>query len=660
MGLVALLVVWYRAAIGRVLWRDEDPRTMAAFRIATGACTVAWTLDLWPLVTYLFSDEGLFLGDAARQTIATEAFAGYEEGVGGASATWLPGGLLHFAAGHHFSPLLFWDTPTVAWTLWGLLLISAAALTVGFWTRVTKWATYVLVIALVDRNTIFLAGEQVMLGALFVVCCARCDRAYAIDARGRPLEAIPAWPRVLGVLSTLPLLFVNGVAKTGERWAEGSTLHYVLHNHDFARFDAGWITPTISLYLLRPATWVAHLFELCFPLLVLGTLLRWHRSGATTTTATSPWVRVVWFALAACGLALTFVAFDPAEHVRLSRVVMTAMAIVAATACVCGPWLLRRLPPRLVTGATRWLLGRRLWIPLHLAFTGTLVLVTDLGWFVPLTAAWALLFFDGAELHRALVRLRLTTGAQHDIVPSRWTPPRWVPGWFLAWHLAACLAAGLPHPTETSPWRRQLERPLREWIAFAHTWQSFRMFAPDGPTAAFDAELARIDDDDVATRVDTGPRPGRARVFGWGRDKQRKIAVRLVTHSQTAWYRIWHARWACRDQALRTGVLPTHVRLTRVRRPLPRPRGEPVGAIERTPLASVTCAEQVHGQPRDDQRLRRGVTLPERFEAWDNPRAAKWQERRDRGEVPRWPWVPLVVLGPVAAGWLGARRRRTN
>src|SRR6187397_2497424 len=86
-GLVALLLcgagnvpVVERRALSRLILRTEDPRSIALVRIVAGILLLAYVNALAPLHRYLFSDEGLFLTDAAQQVYAAEQFAGFGDG----------------------------------------------------------------------------------------------------------------------------------------------------------------------------------------------------------------------------------------------------------------------------------------------------------------------------------------------------------------------------------------------------------------------------------------------------------------------------------------------------------------------------------------------------------------------------------------------------
>src|SRR5688500_11941921 len=79
--LVGIFVI-HRETWRRIFLRAEDPRSIAAFRIAFGLMTMANINGLWELFTYLFTDEGLFFADVAQQVFAKEQFEGFADGIG--------------------------------------------------------------------------------------------------------------------------------------------------------------------------------------------------------------------------------------------------------------------------------------------------------------------------------------------------------------------------------------------------------------------------------------------------------------------------------------------------------------------------------------------------------------------------------------------------
>ena len=80
---IALIFVMGREPWRRLLFRLEDPRPMAMFRILFGLCAMANVNGLWEHFTYLFTDEGIFITDVGRQVFARAQFEGFGNGLGG-------------------------------------------------------------------------------------------------------------------------------------------------------------------------------------------------------------------------------------------------------------------------------------------------------------------------------------------------------------------------------------------------------------------------------------------------------------------------------------------------------------------------------------------------------------------------------------------------
>lgn len=694
--LAACLVLLHAETCRRWLMRTEDARTMAAFRIACGVCTIGWTLELWPLLDYLFSDDGLFLTDTARQVFAARGFAGIADG----SVSDEPAGpldalaVLQLLASPRQSLLFFWDGPQAVRVHVLALLAAAVLFTVGLGTAVTKWLTLLLFHSLVARNSVFWAGEQVFANFLLLTCLSRCGHAYSLDAwlrarRGRALAgSIPAWPRALALLQTIPMFTANGLAKTGETWATGDTFHYMLMHPHFHRFDPTVLASSFSTNLFRVMTWVTHGFELLFPLAIAGVVLRFHRSAgiAPLAGARRQAARVVWIAAAIAMMALAALTLEGRERETLCFGVVIAASVAIVLFAIAG----RRLPLDL-DWVCRWPLGRRIWVTLLVLFTGHLVLLTSIGWFTVLTMATAILFFEHGvpaqgEDRVALPDRELALGLAALVVaglvtvvvemPMLWcialvivgialasrsrtdadARRRFMVGWFCAFHVAAVTLVLLPTADPRPAGRVALEAPFRRWLEHAHADQIWRMFAPNGSRSVLDLEVEVTTGYGHVVAIGSGiPEPlGPLRL---GRDKSEKIARRIAGEGDTQWYAKWHGRAVCRRWALEHGTSPAEVTLWRTTRAIAPPEAyadpelvaEIEGETERENIWQKECALEVHGRP---------PTAID-FRPWEKPRARAWTELRATGEVPDLPW-PLAILGLPGLVLYGRSRLRSR
>ncbi|HWB77463.1 MAG TPA: hypothetical protein VG755_20995, partial [Nannocystaceae bacterium] len=337
---------------------------MAAFRIACGVCTIGWTVELWPLSDYLFSGDGLFLRDAARQVFASSGFAGVADG----SAPGEPAGaidgaaIVQLIASPRQSALFFWDDHVAVQVHLVVLGGAALCLTVGLGTAVTKWITLVAFHSLAMRNSIFWAGEQVFWCFMLPLCLSRCGRAWSVDAivlrrlgRARVDGSIPGWPRVIALLQTIPLFTANGLAKNGQMWADGDTFHYLLMHPDFHRFDPTALAQLGSTTVFRVMTWAAHAFELLYPLAIVGVVVRFRRDerippldGWRARAAAIAWIAVA-LGIATLGV-LTYEGRERATLcfavVMVGAVTIGALAIAGDRASVVRDWAERRVLDR--------------------------------------------------------------------------------------------------------------------------------------------------------------------------------------------------------------------------------------------------------------------------------------------------------------------------
>lgn len=470
----------------------EDPRTIGLFRILLGVLLVADVASLWPHTAYLYGDAGVM---PAREACST--------GLRPASAMCILGG----ADGANAVLVVF--------------TVSSLAFAVGLGTQVTKWTTAYLFWSVVQRNNLPLAGEQVFGNFLFLLCLSSCHAAYSVDnwrrcrrlsARGRlddgdPLHAtyrpVPAWPRWLMIGQLCLTYGVNGWAKTGPTWIEGTSLYYLLANDRWFRVPPWWLLATFGTNLLRLATWVALWFERLFPLVAVGLLFR-RRLGTL-----------------------------PA-------------------------WM-------------RWPTSRWIWASLALVFTGSLILLVNLGWFVPATLAATLVLFRGEEVARIVDRLR--SRPTRPAVPATHvvrSPTRTLfLTAFVGWHGFAMLtnARALPHLSPGVP--VSVHGITSAWGRLTNTWQFWGMFSPNAPKVRNWLVVDVVDD---AGREHAAP-DSRALVGGrtypyLSVDRRLKVYAKILKRERL---RKLHARSVCRTWRDQRNRPPKRVVLSRWTWPLPAP-----------------------------------------------------------------------------------------
>jgi hypothetical protein len=471
-GLV-LFIIAHREQWRRVLLRMEDPRTLGFFRIFLGLFTVFNVNGLYEHWTYLFTDEGMWTTDIAQQVRARGQFAGYGDGIGqyeregfyDLAAFW------EWAKGPNYSLLLFDSSPRFFYLHLAVFELVFFMLIIGFQTRWVKWVAWFAFHSITLRNTVYWEGtENIYRCWLFYLCLSRCDRAYSVDnwLRCRRLRKqkrlsepggpgggaglapndehpkglepiyrmIPAWPRMLMMFQTAVMYCDTGVVKNGPVWHAGDAFYYALNLDHFYRLPPQQLSAWFGTNFFRLNAWIVHYWEACFPLVILGLVLRWHMREKVPPL--KGWQRLVarggLFAFAACFIGMMVHAYP--VHYRKHPISMeTARALIGFGTPVLVAmlvWLYGRLKHRpfkfSVAGRTftidllwvcQWVLGRRVWLGLGLIFHVHLVLLMNIGWFTPGAMITYICFVNGSELAnlldnlgRGLARLRIPVPAR--------------------------------------------------------------------------------------------------------------------------------------------------------------------------------------------------------------------------------------------------------
>lgn len=395
--------------------------------------------------------------------------------------------------------------------------VVALAFTLGVATRVTAVLTTVGFAAFVLRNSVYAAGDQVFANFLFLSCLSRCGEAWSVDAwwraRRRPgarPRRIPAWPRMLMIVQLCVMFGANGWNKHGPGWIEGDAFAYMLMNDRWFRVPA-WGLVSHAEPLLRAGSWAVWWFERLFPLV---------------------------------GIAAA------------ARAVIEVRDASGAT------------PSSRVGRAVRWVLWRPLgvwpWLAMSAVFLGTLVVLLNLGWFVP-----ASLVVGVCLLPRLPRTSPWPDPAPRPVAAGPRARLRWAAVLVLmAWHSLAMVQGSMPVLTKATP--AALARPLETWRRVTHTSQPWRMFSRGAPRKASYLHAVGIGADGTETRI--------ASPLDWhvdprhpyvGHERRRKVAARIV--SVETWQQRY-ARWLCRTARDPDGRPFAAVALDEVLQPLPAPR----------------------------------------------------------------------------------------
>jgi hypothetical protein len=437
----------------RRLWlRTEDPRALGLFRVLFAAFVLLNVGGLWEHFTFLFTDEGIFSTDTARELLAREQFAGYGDGA---------------------EPAGFFDARAVARVPQGPEVLAAVVLGLaaafalhfcrvrgghdGVHARLAHAADgrarLVGMHSITLRNPLFMEGTDLVYSCMFFyLILSQCGRAYSVDnwlrcrrlaregrlslpggpgdgagvapspAHPRGLAAIyrrvPAWPRLLMMLQLATIYVYGGCAKNGDVWLRGDSLYYALNMDHFYRVPPQYLSAIFGTNLFRLMTWVVHIWQAAFPLVVVGLVVRWAlRERLPRLAGARLWlVRGLWIALG--GLALTI------AEVALPRALprRSGQAEPAHGAAGCSPPAgSRHGPHRLACGGacgtarstcacaggrTRldlewfcgWFLGRRVFLTIGILFHGHLLVLMNIGMFAPIMLLTYMVFLSGPEL----------------------------------------------------------------------------------------------------------------------------------------------------------------------------------------------------------------------------------------------------------------------
>lgn len=284
---LALMVGFFvlRPELWRRLWFQRlDPRGPALARIAL-ALTAVWTFaDLLMLGEWLFTDQGLFLTDMARKNYGGKLRTLWDPEQG--FERWSD---LFLVFTDRWTVLHIRSDPPFVYTIFALLFVFGAMMAVGLWTRIASVMTWLLVLQLYNYNPLYYTGGDTVLRVmLFLGMFIDWGQAYSVDAWRRRRKAIlsgathfpapkriAAWPVRLMMLQLACIYCATGLLKSGPTWANGSALYYALNLDHFYRWPMhlayAWAH---KLYITRVMTVVVHWWEVLFPLVFLGEILR--------------------------------------------------------------------------------------------------------------------------------------------------------------------------------------------------------------------------------------------------------------------------------------------------------------------------------------------------------------------------------------------------
>jgi len=444
-------------AIHHEKWRRwwltaEDPRGIAVFRVVFTFFVICNINGMWEFFGYLYTDEGVFTTDAARQMFAGAQFAGYgdgltpddPEGFYDAAAWW------QFLRGPKYSLLYFWDSPTAFWIHLWAFEIAAVMLMIGFRTRLFGVLTWFLMNGILARNHLAWEGTEVVFRCMLVyLVLARSGHAYSVDnwLRCRKLRRqgklsepggpgggaglapsaadpeglepiyrlIPSWPRKLIMLQLATIYLTTGTLKTGGVWMHGDALYYALNLDHFYRVPPQYLASLAGTTVFRAMTWAVKVGQIGFSAVLFGLVARWiMREKFAPLSPFAQWsARLCFAALIGLSTAIIYVAYP--VHVT-PKIPVQAFASLWFGLWI-GLWLLwlrlgrkpfviRRVfglkldRARVIDRAwvCRWVLGRRVLLVWHLAFHAHIFTLMNVGQFQTGMMACTFAFLEGREI----------------------------------------------------------------------------------------------------------------------------------------------------------------------------------------------------------------------------------------------------------------------
>lgn len=452
----------------------EDPRAIAMFRIVFTWCVIINITMMGDYFTFLFTDEGIFTTDVARQVFAAKQFEGFGDGMNVDD----PWGffdiyaVIQFLQGPKYSLLFFWDSPTVFWVHMVAFWVASTSLMLGFRTRIAGILTWLLMNSILLRNNLPWEGTEVVFRCfLAYLILARSGHAYSIDnwlrcrrlrRQGRLSEpgrsgdgagappspehpfglepiyrAIPTWPRKLLMLQLATVYLTTGCLKTGPVWMRGDALYYALNLDHFYRLPPQYLSSLLGTSVMRAMTWSVKIGQIAFPLILVSLIARWaKRQDFPALTGWRKWTLRGGFAglIISTGL-IAYVAWPVHFTHGLARTPFLIGWLVAWTLLWWlwvrldrHPWIIRRgvrgpLSEPIVVDRTfvlTWFLGRRVLLVWHLAFHGHIYTLMSVGQFQTAMVSSTFNFLEGHEVATLMHDFKRALAQRLPFLPRAW------------------------------------------------------------------------------------------------------------------------------------------------------------------------------------------------------------------------------------------------
>jgi hypothetical protein len=219
-----------------------------------------------------------------------------------------------------FSILQYYNNSVLPYFFYGLAMLSAMCLTVGWRTRIVSVLLYLSMLTLYHRNVSSNGGPDAMpvIISFYMMFCPSgvalsLDAAREARKRGGALASaiISPWGVRLIQMQICLIYFQSCVIKCqGPAWMEGSVVHYILFNREFGQFNMEWLAqyPLLINVMTHGAVMIE--FALAFWLWFRPTR-RWAAIGGVMLHAgIRPILLVPGFGEVMTATYLTFLAHD--------------------------------------------------------------------------------------------------------------------------------------------------------------------------------------------------------------------------------------------------------------------------------------------------------------------------------------------------------------
>ncbi len=439
------------------VWRrwwltKEDPRGIAVFRIVFGSFVIANINGMYEYFEFLYTNEGIFPTEVAREVFAREQFAGFGDG----NSPNEPYGFFDWAAlwqflrGPKYSLLFFWDSPTAFYLHLMAFWIAGLALVVGFQTRVAAVLTWFLMNSILWRNSLAWEGTELVYRTfLAYLVFARSGHAYSIDnwIRCRKLRRhgllsernglgggagiapsgehphglqaiyrlVPSWPRKLIMLQLATIYATTGLLKTGGVWMSGDSLYYAMNLDHFYRLPPQFLSSLAGTTVLRAMTWAVKIGQMSFPLVIVGMVARVAvRERLTDIPPRVRWVaRLSFAALIGLSAAIAYTVWPVHYGPRIDAGTFVGLWVGLWVALwilwrklARSPVVVRRILGRPLSRPVvldrdwvcRWFFGRRVWLVWHIAFHAHIFTLMSVGQFQTGMLSATFAFLEGREI----------------------------------------------------------------------------------------------------------------------------------------------------------------------------------------------------------------------------------------------------------------------